>query len=104
MPSRLEMVKTFESELRRGAPFAPSGTTVGASADTTLLTPGTRSIAAFNEAAGPPLEPAVYTAIVKTDGLVLARNVGYEDCVRRPAATDAMATPPIDPMRRTTLR
>ena len=39
-----------------------------------------------------------------SDGLVLARNVGYEDWARRPASTDAMAAPPIRPMSTTTLR
>jgi hypothetical protein len=44
------------------------------------------------------------TDTLKSDGLVLARNVGYEDWVRRPASIDAMAMPPIRPMSRTTLR
>ena len=47
---------------------------------------------------------ALYTDTVMSDGLVLARNVGYEDWVRRPAAIDAMAMPPINPISRTTLR
>jgi hypothetical protein len=33
------------------------------------------------------------TARVNVEGLVLARNVGYDDCVRRALATDAIAIP-----------
>ena len=33
------------------------------------------------------------------DGRVPARNVGYEDSVRRAPAIEAMATPPTSPMR-----
>jgi len=44
------------------------------------------------------------TAIVRVDGLVLRRNVGYDDCVRRAAATEAMARPPVRPMSKITLR
>jgi hypothetical protein len=40
----------------------------------------------------------------RSEGLVLAMNVGYDDCVRRPAAIDAIERPPIKPMRSTTLR
>jgi hypothetical protein len=39
-----------------------------------------------------------------SDGLVLARKVGYEDWVRLPAAIDAMAIPPISPISSATLR
>jgi hypothetical protein len=60
-------------------------------------------IVAVNAGPGLPVEE-LYTVMVMSDGLVLARNVGYEDCVRRPAAIDAMAVPPINPMRRTMLR
>ena len=41
---------------------------------------------------------------VSVEGFVLFKNVGYDDCVRRAAATDAMATPPVRPMSRITLR
>ena len=35
----------------------------------------------------------------RSEGSVPARNVGYEDSVRRAPAIDAMATPPTSPMR-----
>jgi hypothetical protein len=46
----------------------------------------------------------LYTAIVTADGLVLAINVGYDDCVRLAAAMDAMLTPPTRPISRATVR
>jgi len=49
-------------------------------------------------------EFVAYTDTFMSDGLVLARNVGYEDWVRRAAAIDAMAIPPISPISRTKLR
>jgi hypothetical protein len=42
--------------------------------------------------------------MVRSDGLVLARKVGNDDWVLRAPAMDAMANPPIRPMRRTTAR
>ena len=40
---------------------------------------------------GPALpEPLLYTVMVRSDGLVLARKAGYEDCVRLAAATRAV--------------
>ena len=39
-----------------------------------------------------------------SDGLLLARKVGYEDWVRRPAASEAMAMPPINPISSITPR
>jgi hypothetical protein len=47
---------------------------------------------------------AAKSAIVNVDGLVLARNVGYDDWVRRADAIEAMTTPPIKPMRRVSMR
>jgi hypothetical protein len=44
------------------------------------------------------------TDTVRSEGFVLARKVGYDDWVRRPAAIDAMAVPPINPVNRTMLR
>src|SRR5579871_5492535 len=38
---------------------------------------------------------------VRSDGLVLARNLGYDDWVRLAAATEPIATPPITPTRST---
>ena len=43
-------------------------------------------------------------AMVRSDGLVLARKVGNDDCVRRAPAMDAMATPPTSPMSKTMAR
>jgi hypothetical protein len=88
--------------LKRGAPFEVSGTTVG-SRLSTCLTSGSRAISAVNEAPALP-EPLLYTVMVRSDGLVLARKAGYEDCVRLAAAIDAMAIPPISPIRSTTAR
>ncbi len=39
-----------------------------------------------------------------SDGFVLAKNVGYEDWVRRPAAIEPMAVPPSSPISSTTPR
>ena len=58
---------------------------------------------AVNEAPGEPY-PALYTVNVRSAELVLARNVGYEACVRLPAAIDAIAMPPTNPISRTTAR
>jgi hypothetical protein len=40
----------------------------------------------------------------RSEGLVPARNVGYEDSVRRAPAIEAMATPPTSPIRRARAR
>jgi len=69
----------------------------------TWRTPARRAILAVSE--GPALpEPLLYTVMVRSDGLVLARKAGYEDCVRLAAATEAMAIPPIIPIRSTIAR
>jgi hypothetical protein len=39
-----------------------------------------------------------------SEGFVLARKVGYDDCVNRAPAIEAMATPPTSPTRATTVR
>jgi hypothetical protein len=41
--------------------------------------------------------------MARLEGFVLAKKVGYDDCVLRPPAIDAMAIPPRSPMSRTTL-
>ncbi len=76
----------------------------GASMVRTRFTPASRSILAVSEGPGLPLAAELYTAIVRFDGFVLARKVGYDDCVRLAAAMDAIPTPPINPMSSTTLR
>jgi hypothetical protein len=43
----------------------------------------------------------VELAVALIGGLVLARNLGKADCVRRPAATAPIASPPINPIRST---
>jgi hypothetical protein len=57
-----------------------------------------------NEAAAAAEPDALYTVKVKSAEFVLARNVGYEACVRLPAAIDAIAIPPTNPISRTTAR
>jgi hypothetical protein len=89
--------------VNRGAPFGARGMNVGAPIVRTRFTPGTRAILAVKGATAPP-EFGTYTDTDRSDGLVLARKVGYEDWVRRPAATDAMATPPISPTNSTMAR
>ena len=42
--------------------------------------------------------------MVRSEGLVLARNVVNDDCVRRAAAIDAIDSPPITPTVNTTAR
>ena len=69
----------------------------------TRLTPGRRAIAVVNGATAPPVV-GTYNDTDMSAGLVLARKVGYEDWVRRPAAIDAMAIPPINPIRSTMAR
>jgi hypothetical protein len=69
----------------------------------TCLTSARRAILAVNEGPGLP-GPVLYTVMVRSDGLVLARKAGYEDCVRLAAATEAMAIPPIIPIKSTMAR
>jgi hypothetical protein len=76
---------------------------VGVATVRTLFTPGRRAISAVNGGTAPP-EFGTYSDTVMSDGLVLARKVGYEDWVRRPAAIDAMAIPPTNPIRSTMAR
>ena len=69
----------------------------------TCLTSARWAILAVSEAPALP-EPMLYTVMVRSDGLVLARKAGYEDCVRLAAATEAMAIPPIIPIKSTIAR
>jgi hypothetical protein len=75
----------------------------GASIALTRLTSLRWAIPLSNEVVAAP-EPGAKMDTVRSDGLVLARKVGYEDWVRRAASIDAIAVPPIKPMSRTTLR
>ncbi len=104
-PSRLPRTETAPSVLRRGAPLGARGMKEGATTARTRLTPGSRAMApCSDDTACAPMPFGEYTETVMSDGLVLARKVGYEDCVRRPAAADAMATPPVIPTSSTKLR
>jgi hypothetical protein len=90
---------------RLGVPFGLSGAIAGVNRLATLLTSGRRAIlyvkaAEYDEGASPVLP----TATVNCEGSVLARNVGYEDWVRRAAAIEAIATPPSNMTRTATLR
>ena len=87
----------------RGAPLAASGTKAGAAIVPTRLTSLRCAISVVNDVVAPP-ETGLKTDTVMSDGLVLARNVGYEDWVRRPASIEAMATPPVRPMSTATPR
>ena len=82
-----------------GAPFLARGTTAGASTTRTRFTPGRCAIFAVRFGPGPPL--GLNTDTFMSDGFVLARNVGYDDWVRRAPAIAPMARPPTRPMRRT---
>src|ERR1022692_3774489 len=93
---------TFPNAFRRGAPFLASGANWGTTAALTRFTSGRRAILAVNVGRGPP--PKLNTDTVKSDGLVLARKVGYDDWVRRAAAMEPIAIPPLNPMSSTTLR
>jgi hypothetical protein len=104
MPSTLDISRTVASVASLGAPPGVIGTNGGALAVTTLAIPGRREIVDFKDGPGPPSEVDAYTAIVNADGFVLARRVGYDDWVLRPAAADAIATPPIKPMIKAMLR
>jgi hypothetical protein len=76
---------------------------VGATRLSTCLTSARRAISAVSEGPAAP-EPVLYTVMVRSDGLVLARKAGYEDWVRLAAATEAMAIPPIIPIKTTIAR
>ena len=75
----------------------------------TRVTPGSPLIALVRLAEYPPALPNVTlpggkTAMVRSDGLVLAKKVGNDDCVRRAPARDAMAKPPTSPTSKTMAR
>jgi hypothetical protein len=62
----------------------------------TRCTPGSRSRALARSGAN--------TVRLRSDGLVLARNVANEAWVRRAAATEPIATPPVSPISSTIAR
>ena len=72
---------------------------------TARSTPGTPATASFTFSENPVFvigPNSVNTC--RSEGLVLARYVGKDDCVRRAPATAAMATPPTRPMSSTSVR
>jgi hypothetical protein len=77
---------------------------VGAATALTRFTPGRRESKVVNVGPGPPPVAGSYIDTFMSEGFVLARNVGYDDCVSRAPAIEAMATPPTSPMRATTVR
>ncbi len=102
MPSVLptNWIELESFPLRSGAPLGASGARVGVIRLETRRTPGRRAISAVRaglKANGAPL--LLPTEIVTVEVLVLAKKVGYEDCVRRAPAIDPMASPPTSPMR-----
>ena len=92
--------------MRLGAPFGDNGATFGAAALSTRFTWTRWAIPLVkpDETGLGSLELTAKIETFRSDGLVLARNLGYEDCVRRPAAIEPMAMPPIKPMSSTSAR
>lgn len=82
MPSRLLRIVTSAKVFKRGSPFVASGTNAGPTTVLTRFTPGSSAILAVSGVTGAP-EFWEKTDRVKSDGLVLARNAGYDYWVRR---------------------
>src|SRR5437879_507956 len=96
------------ADTSRGAPSRPSATPLKKARVLTRLTP-----ARWATSLAKPAE-AIWLAwlvllrtkddTLRSEPLVLARNEGYDDCVRRAAAIEAMAMPPTRPTRSTIAR
>ena len=82
----------------------PLGVSVSAPYELAQLTRFTWGSRAICEMRPEVHDSEVLGCTSRSDGLVPARNVGYEDSVRRAPAIDAMATPPTSPMSRAMAR
>src|SRR5579872_5974324 len=85
-PSMLPMKRIAWLRAGLGRPFLPRGATGTSTAVRTAFTPGARDSAAVIGATLPPL--GAYTEALRSEGLVPARKIGYDDWVRRAAAID----------------
>src|SRR5205807_4506960 len=96
------------ADTSRGAPSRPSATPLKKAKVLTRLTAARRatSLAKPAEELRPGWLPLLRPKddALRSDALVLARNEGYDDCVRRAAAIEAMPIPPTRPTRSTMAR
>ncbi len=83
-----------------GTPFGPNTSIFANAPRSTRVTCGNRSIAWTTFGSSPP--PKIPTDI--SDGFVLAKNAGNDDCVRRAPAIAPIARPPTNPINNTIAR
>jgi hypothetical protein len=100
-PSSLAISSTWARSTLLRPPLGVSVAAPYELAQLTRLTWGSRAIW--------EMKPEVHASVSfgctnRSEGFVPARNVGYEDSVRRAPAIEAMATPPTSPMRRAMAR
>src|SRR5438309_7317770 len=96
------------ADTSRGAPSRPSAAPSRKARVLTRLTPPRRATSFAKPAETSSLAWLLLLRpkddTLRSDALVLARNEGYDDCVRRAPAIEAMAIPPTRPTRSTIAR